>query len=431
MYNDISFLNLEAKRVISLLKKDFLMSNGTFFLEKYESNISNHHIFPDLGDFLPFFLYFGESEFIDKQISIYESTLVDGYLVSEFPSFHISNLVKSYEYSDLLFGLYDYHLNKKDKNSYDLLIRTSDLAIKTFVFDGKVKSFFYLNLRKNLPLFDTRDGTFIEFYIDLYKLTKEERYKKVAFNIYRNLIQTDYYIKHGLFSVFNVGFITKFFFKIIGVNKSEEVIVCKNNSNTLFGMLALYSETKDVEVLLSINRVIDNIKERLINGGVSDTLSDSMDRVSTLTSSFPIIDVLCDLFFETKNNKYLSLAKSIADYWISKQGKTGLFPLKSNKKESFFDSETDMCVALEKLFELTGDTKYKESMELCFKGIIDYHSKNDYVISVDIETGHVVNTAQRTKFIALFLKLLILRIKKNEGVSIYSDKMLWSLLRDR
>ena len=68
MYNDVSFLNQEAKRVISLLKKDFLMSNGTFFLEKYDNNISNHHIFPDLGDFLPFFLYFGKVTLLVKQL---------------------------------------------------------------------------------------------------------------------------------------------------------------------------------------------------------------------------------------------------------------------------------------------------------------------------------------------------------------------------
>lgn len=433
MYNDNELLNKEARRIISLLKKDFLLPNGALCLEKYGKEFFKHHIFPDLGDFLPFFLYFGEEEFIDSQINLYKSTLQNGYLVSEFPFFHITNLVKSYEYSDLLFGLYDYYLYKKDEDSFNLLKNTSDLAINTFTFDSKIKSYFHLTSRINLPLFDTRDGTFIEYYIDLYKLTNDHRYKDVAYNIYNNLINTNYFKTRGLFSIFDVGIILKIIFVFLGIKKHKTVVICKNNSNTLFGMLALYSETKDKEVLFNINKVIDGVRSKLVfEGGISDFfIKDGNVGVPTLTASFPIIDLLCDLYNETRNNDYLHFAREIADFWIQKQGKTGLFPLKSNMKESFFDSETDMCVALAKLFELTGEIKYKQSMDKCFEGIMQYHSKNDYVIGVDVDSGKVLNIAQRTKFIALFLKLLILKIKNNEGVSIYSDKKLWSLLRDR
>ncbi len=198
-------------------------------------------------------------------------------------------------------------------------------------------------------------------------------------------------------------------------------------------MLALYSETKDENVLASIDKVINGIKSKLIvDGGVSDFFVENQSNgVSTLTASFPIIDLLCDLYNETKNKEYISLAQNIADYWIGRQGKTGLFPLRSNMNESFFDSETDMCVALAKVFELTNDVKYKNSMDKCFNGIMEYHATNNYVLGVDINTGKVLNKSQRTKFIALFLKLLILKIRMNEGVNIYSDKILWNLLRDR
>ncbi len=433
MYSDNESLIKEAHRITSLLKKDFLLPNGALCLEKYGNEVFEHHIFPDLGDFLPFFLYFHEVDFIEKQIEIYRQTLQGGYLVSEFSSFHIPNLVKSYEYSDLLFGLYDYHTFKKDKISFDLLKSTSDLAINTFRFDRNIKSFFHSKFRKNLPLLDTRDGTFIEYYIDLFRLTKENKYKDVSYNIYKNLINTDYYKNHGLFAVYDVGIILKIIFFILGIKKHKIVVICKNNSNTLFGMLALYSETKDENVLASIDKVINGIKSKLIvDGGVSDFFVENQSNgVSTLTASFPIIDLLCDLYNETKNKEYISLAQNIADYWIGRQGKTGLFPLRSNMNESFFDSETDMCVALAKVFELTNDVKYKNSMDKCFNGIMEYHATNNYVLGVDINTGKVLNKSQRTKFIALFLKLLILKIRMNEGVNIYSDKILWNLLRDR
>src|SRR4051812_5492138 len=110
----------EAKRIIDLLKKDFVFSDGSFFLEKEGEKIFPHHIHSDLGDFLPFFLYFGEDEFVEKQVTLYTRSLWRGLLVSEFPSFGIKNLVKSYEYTDLLLGLLDLYEAKKTEENKKL-----------------------------------------------------------------------------------------------------------------------------------------------------------------------------------------------------------------------------------------------------------------------------------------------------------------------
>src|SRR3989344_6778692 len=117
--------NAEARRILDLLKRDFRLPDGALCLEKVGDQTSPHHIFPDLGDFLPFFLYFGEESFIDEQISLFKKTLMDGVLISEFPSFGFSSLAKSYEYSDLLFGLFDYNSFKNNSESTELLLKSA------------------------------------------------------------------------------------------------------------------------------------------------------------------------------------------------------------------------------------------------------------------------------------------------------------------
>ena len=117
----------------------------------------------------------------------------------------------------------------------------------------------------------------------------------------------------------------------------------------------------------------------------------------------------------------MSFAKEIASYWLKFQGKTGLLPLYPSGKESFIDSETDMSIALKKLYEITSDNKYKTASDLIFDGFVKHHGKFDYPLSVNVDTGELVNDTQRTKFLALALKLFL------EGDA-YEN---WGILRDR
>jgi len=423
----------EAGRIISLLKKDFVMENGAFFLERSGTNIFSRHIFPDFGDFAPFFLYFGEGKFVDEQVSIFKGILKNGVLVSEFPSFGIKNLAKSYEYTDLLFGLIDYYAFKKDKESFDLLLNTADSAAGIFNFGGGTSSFYHTGLRARVPVFDTRDATFMEIFADLHKLVPDKKYLDFALNIYERLIKTDLYKKHGLFPTWDANFFVKTVLDPKG-NKFNAAQIHKNNSNALFALLSLYKETKSESVLKTIFTVINNLKNKATagGGGVLEIYRPGRPSEQTsLSSSFSVLDFLCDFYHFQKRKEDLDYAENIAKYWMARQGKTGLFPEFGGGKISFFDAETDMCVALYKLGELTGNQSYRAAADKCLNGIIEFHGKNDYVLGVDVGSGAVVNNAQRTKFIALFLKLLILKIETAGGEPIYGNGKLLDLLKDR
>ena len=80
---DMTNLLAEANRIMDLLEKEFVFPDGSLFLEKSKTGgIFYHHIFPDLGDFIPYFLYFGRKPFVYGQIDHYKKNLKDGYLIS-------------------------------------------------------------------------------------------------------------------------------------------------------------------------------------------------------------------------------------------------------------------------------------------------------------------------------------------------------------
>lgn len=424
----------EAHRIIDLLKKDFVFSDGSFLLEKDGHGIFPHRIYADLGDFLPFFFYFGEKDFVYKQVSLYKKYLVNGLLISEFKSFGIPGLVKSYEYTDLLLGLLDLYLQDRTEENKKLLLDTVNIAVRIFNLDSNIRSFYYPALKLRLPTIDTRDGTFIEFFCDIYELTGEKRYLFIAENIYKHLISCDFYKKYHILPTFISNKYISYVISLFGYsNRLKTSIIMKNNTNTLFGFLSLFKSGKK-EILADIWNIIDSLMEQAIGasgGMIMHFVPNNNPKEANLSASFAVIDFLCDLFFYTLDKKALLYARKIADFWIDKQGETGLFPSDSGTKESFLDAETDMTIALYKLWEHTGENKYKESADKCFEAIVKFHGSKDYPLMVDINTGKVTNQTQRTKFLALFLKLLILKLEYEKGKKIYSNINLWSLLRDR
>jgi hypothetical protein len=423
----------EAVRIIGLLKKDFVLESGALFLEKSpKGGIFKHHIFPDLGDVIPFFLYFKEEAFVKQQVKLYEQQLKNGILISEFASFKLRGLAKTYEYTDLLLGLASLFEHTGNAAHKRLLVETTQNTINIFQLNKRLSSFYYPMLRMHLPIIDTRDGTFIEIFTELSVLLKNDAYLSTAKNIFNKLIELPFYKEHGLLPTFHANLFVRV--ALGNDNRFSEAKLCKNNTNSLFGFLELYKETRDNKVLETIYSFVATIQERatIEEGGIVEVWSpQEKPSYATLTSSFPVLDFLCDLYSVTYRDEDKNFAMNIADFWIERQGKTGLFPLHSNGRETFFDSETDMTIALYKLFEITGEEKYKNAANTCYQGIRMYHGVHDYVLGVDIHTGEVTNPTQRTKFIALFLKLLIARMRIERGDSVLKTKWLYNLLKDR
>lgn len=426
-------LTIEARRIIKLLKTEFLLPDGAFFLERIDRQVVAKHIYPDLGDFVPFFLYFSERDFVARQIDLFQQSLVNGVMISEFPSFKLSGLVKSYEYTDLLLGLLDWDNYEHSAASRQLLLSLANSSVQIFKLDSRISSFYHQPSDLSLPLLDTRDGTLIELFCDLNQVTGDKKYLSMAENIFIQLTTLPFYQQYRLMPTFSAP---TWFRLATGVLWKEqrftEATICKNTTNSLFGFLALAqtgSTAADEAIKQTVAALRDFINE--IGGLPMKFCPGQSLGPANLTASFPLVDFLCDYYYYRRQPADLKLACQLADFWLSQQGQTGLFPVVAGSRESFFDSETDMTVALNKLWEISGNQKYKLAADRCLAGILKYHGQADYSLSVDIHTGEVINRAQRTKFLALFLKLLILEIEYARGRRIYNHPDLHQLLKDR
>lgn len=423
----------EANRIISLIKKEFVLNDGSLCLKKnYLTNLKlNKKMWLDLGDWLPFFFYFKENDFISSQMNLLDPFLKNNLLISEFNTFKIKNLCKSYEYSDFLLGLLDYYLEDKSDKNLKNLISHANKSIDIFNFDKKINSFYNPKFRLRIPVVDSRDGMFIEIFIEIFKITRDKKYLEISKNIFNQLINSPFYKKYHLLPTFSTS--NKFIPYLLRSEKFKSAEICKANSNSLYGFLSLYMETNDESIKEEIDKIINKIKSISIGGGIIKTFYPNKKLNSSfLTASFSILDFLCDLYFITGIKEYLNFAVKIADYWLELQSKkTNLFPLHNNSRIDFFDSETDMSVALTKLYELTEEDRYKDSAEKCLEAIINFHGKYNYVSSIDIEDEKIINPDQKTKFLALFLKLLILKMEYLKGERIYTNSRLFNLLKDR
>ncbi len=423
----------EANRIISLLEKDFLMPNGALCHKITGGRKSSHHILPDLGDVVPFMQYFGRDKLIQMQLYALDSILEEGVLISEFPALKISGLAKSYEYSDFILGLLDIYKKDRNQKNKDRLLFHVEKMTEIFRYDNKISSWYHLGKKLHLPVIDSRDGMMIELYVELYEETRDSRYLVIAKNIAAQLSQLTFYKKHDVFPTLHCTLVPYGLMRLFRIKKFIQADIPKVNTNTLFGFLELYRITKEDWLLEVIDKTVSAIFKKASNkGGIVATYKPGNLVVeANLTASFMLLDFLCDLYVEIKKERYLKYALSIAEFWLDRQTEIGLFPLKASGGKTFLDSETDMTVALYKLYEITSDRRFKESADRCTVAIIKYHGQKDYVLGVDSQTGRVVDNYQKTKFLALFLKLLILKIEQTYKHEIYKNKELFNLLKDR
>jgi hypothetical protein len=207
----------------------------------------------------------------------------------------------------------------------------------------------------------------------------------------------------------------------------------KNHTNTLHAYLRLFEITRNDEVLTELIDLYSQIcnKFAISKGAFSDSLAVDSSEAS-LKASFSMIEFICDYFILIPDEWALNLGFDIAKFWQSKMGKTGLFPMSSNAKISFIDSQTDMTVSLWRIANLTSSKFLEQSADKSFEALYEFHAKQDFALNVDIDKGTVISNSIRTKFVFLYTKALIANQQRKTNLSkLNSDSKFRRLLRDR
>ncbi|MCB9814263.1 hypothetical protein H6784_02480 [Candidatus Nomurabacteria bacterium] len=405
-----------AREITKLLRDKYRNKDGVFIQGRVGEEIITNPIIDDFGDVAPFISLYGGEDMCRDHIFFIQK--------------NINNLgfKRAFAYTDLILGLIWYsRIGEMKKESLELAIQLAEQVKDRWVRGGKTYSASYLGM--TLPITNGIDSTFIEVWTELFRETGDSKYSSLATQAhqYFRSIHTEHKSKviplHYTDSPF--GFFVKRFY----ADKFSNVNVMKDNTNYLFGLLDMIRLGVDVELAKDS---FDTVHQVLSYHAKNNSLNNSLtkDVYSDLLSSFSFIDLSCDAYKLIGEVKYLEPAKQLAEYWLSLPvSVTKLFPNNYNSQVSYFDSETDMAIALLKLHECTNDIRYHDKAIELLNGILKFHKKeNGFILQVNINDGLVMSESIKTKFVALFIKLLHL---VSEGGSIYKDETLFMLAKDR
>jgi hypothetical protein len=404
----------EAYRITKWLRENSLDDDYIF-----SQNIGDHikqKLIDDFGDIAPFIALYGGEDMCHHHLEY----------ILKFQ--HQLNFERAFSYTDLILGLIWYSkVGMYHSEALELSQKLADDVVRNWYRGDKIYSVSKKGLL--LPLTHGVDTTFIEVWTELYRSTKEQKYLDLAIstaNFFQSLkdSRADGLIPENSTFIFLLPTL-KFFLRKRFCNAK----ILKDNTNYCYGLLDLWRLTKKSEIKSSF----DETHIALSKLAKIDQLRNSLntdDSASELLSSFGYIDLSCDAYMLFGDYRYLEEVIPFANEWLSQQSpSTGLMPIKKGQKGSYFDSETDMAIALYKLYECTGEVKYKQATEKIALGILKYHKyQNAFVLSVNIDNGEIIDPFVKTKFVALFIKLLHLL---GEDSIIYSDEKLFMLMKDR
>jgi hypothetical protein len=398
---------------------------------------SEQVLFNDFGDYIPFFVHLHDIDFCKQQIIALRNYRGDNYLLpNEFSYFKIP-CKRSYEHSDYLLGLLDVYEHYPDLISREEVCDTLDSVYDAFFPNGVPHSWYFSTWPHRVPLADTKDGIFIELYLDAARILNDHKYTGYAQKIAHFFLSASSK-KSLVVNVIPSNSIGNLIRPIFASKMQRGYVgVIKYNVSWWWSLLLLYRVTEDHIWLAELNKCHDQLVKKLIRDDgavqVGQMVGDNLqDAHVLLVENFPAIDFLVDCAWFLKEETYVHTAKRIADFWLKYQNPvTGLFPISPDEFVDDLDNNTDIAVALFKLADITHDESYQKSAIKVVNGIWKYHRdvvNNVYVHSVDIRDGGVIRADGKVKFILLFLKLLIL---VSSDTSPIRDDSTWSLLRDR
>lgn len=408
----------EASRIVSLLNSSFKNDKGIFVLGiDEEGRLSDEELIDDFGDFAPFLSLYGGEEVCRFHIDY----------INNNNNSHAFD--KAFAYTDLLLGLIWYsRIGEHGDEAVELATKLGEEVYKNFyrgksVFSTRIKGI-------TIPITNGIDSTFVEVWTEMYRQTSDKKYLNRAFNTFEffdSLCE-----KYEFVPKHHVHFVSNRYLARLFPRRFNAFKLMKDNTNYGFGILDLYRITNEDKFLKSFDRLHANISNLVASGfcNKKKIYRQSETCKHELLPSFAYIDMSCDAYMLTGDNKYLEAPTKLANVWLESQSvTTGLMPESIGRPESYFDSETDMAVALLKLYECTSNERFLTAAQRLTEGVYNYHRlKDGYCLQVNIDTNEVVSAVLKTKFIALYIKILHLIQSPGE---IYKDSTLFMIAKDR
>ncbi|MDD5327101.1 MAG: hypothetical protein PHY02_04715 [Phycisphaerae bacterium] len=448
----------KASELIDLIKTSFITSDG-LLARNYP--VTSRTLFTDFDDIVPFFIFFGETEFLLSQVRLIrrknESFLSlcssDGVLVTR-------------SIDEWFGGLYAIWEKTADNVTYDLLKESVEFVLEYLMKDGFFSAAFYPESKKAVSYYEPWSAGLLETFCEMRQEFPAgfEQAQKVL----QNWLKDDYFSEHHLFpyrvyssslkkfiqeKVLSATFPSRRSSRPSGVTgpcgtrllKSfiKQVLfysinglysqLMKSNSTCAFALLEFYKSTGDQFWLQSLLEWINSAIENFCDNGkvyMEFVPKSGAKRGAGITPAFILVDVICDTLYFAENHvapykdKFMSVAEEIIDYAWRGRLYNGLVPYHHGGDFAHIDSQVDFGVSLRRYAQLSGQQAYMDkSLELTRRALEMHYSPEGYFTY----SGNVSKNVIDPKYNALLLKGFANLITMDEPL--YPHR--YSLFKDR
>jgi hypothetical protein len=371
--------------------------------------IDSNGILEDLGDTIPFLLEAGAVDLARVQVQGAIRALAQPIHQNERRTTR-RWMRDGYDLTDLLLGLIEWHETGLPP-AVDNVIATIFSAWKrTFSIRGWYFGKAFQSVPMPLPLATASDlGMYPEILFRWSRLTGRARYREWGVGIVDQWLSDPFFREHGLFPrALTLGV------PLLNGGPFRTSRLFKDNTNLAASLLAAHREEREPRYMDAFHKWHRGVVTHLLTPEGAVQLEWSPHRAASGCDlrNFQVIDLLCEAYVDSAGGTFLETACRVADYWIARQQQTGLFPNRPLDTDfrTMGDSETDMTVALFKLFELTAKPAYETAALRCLEGISRYHYRAcGMANAVDARDGRVIDATSKTKFLALSVKAWLAR----------------------
>jgi hypothetical protein len=378
----------------------------------------------DFGDVLPYLWHFGQREFVGRQLELAKPHLCQGL-------FTWRNRTRLFLNHDWLLGLLDLHRQSGDQAVLSMASAGATTIGEFFscdvLLDEKPSGEHWRSWLRPANAFN---GGYIELWIELFEYTKNPVYLEWAQRLAAGWSNADSFRQLNVFGRIHSTLSARLD-AIIDRCAILKARLFKDNTNLVWGILALYRHTREERWKDVISRWVQGFQTHFWNNGNVYLALDTKLRgyEPSLKAGFSSLDLLCDLYHAgIQADQTRRLALSIADFWLSQQWPNGLFPEVPGGSHDHLDANVDLIVALWKLHAITGDNRYMVAAVRCRRALLELHlTPFGYCMAVDA-AGRVVDARIVVKYQGLLLKLALL---PRESGELLSNPELRELLRDR
>lgn len=427
-------LRKNRKNILNLFENRLIGANGLPVLSVDALTgrfVDETSLISELGDYLPFLSYFGKNKFADSQLQLVEDHFnTEKFIWTKHPKLPVHSW--AFEYTDLLLGLIIcYEIYKNDRYLVTAE-KITDFVLETFYNQGFITTHHFEIFKYSPPITSSLCLMFVELFVDIYMYTKKGKYLSLAEKIMNNMINTEGFSKYGLFPSYYL--LHKPMRMVTGMfNILKRYDATKYNVTASQSLLALYVATKKDEYRNAYMKWFNGVNQYLKyeEGGYAKrvVMNNHKTKFGLDLKNFHFIETFADMYYFSKEESLLHAAEELANFWLKKQGATGLIPFNPLNNKSRLDPNVDFSIGLCKLYELTKKEFYREKTDQIIKGILTYHiAPYGMVESVDIKTGELLDPIISIKFLSLFLKIDILYENNFQS---YNNRLLYSILRDR